>query len=82
MLRGIFMPGGVTRAGELLPRRVQESNGDAGLETFMEQGAFNQTRLTGKVLRLGGARGAPRRLMKAAGFLAERWRPFKGRGDG
>ena len=73
MLRGIFMPGGVT------PDQVAYSVGvfKKAMETpewkaFMEQGAFNQTSLTGKEYADWVAREEARHvsLMKTAGFLA------------
>jgi len=75
MLRGIFMPGGVT-PDEVnfyigLFKKVMET---PEWNTFMEQGAFNQTRLTGKEYFDWVAREEARHvgLMKAAGFLAGR----------
>jgi tripartite-type tricarboxylate transporter receptor subunit TctC len=75
MLRGIFMPGGVT-PDEVnfyigLFKKVMET---PEWNTFMEQGAFNQTRLTGKEYYDWVAREEARHvgLMKAAGFLAGR----------
>ena len=73
MLRGVFMPGGVT------PDQVNYYLGVfkkvmATLEwsTFMEQGAFNQTALTGKDYADWVAREEARHivLMKTAGFMA------------
>jgi tripartite-type tricarboxylate transporter receptor subunit TctC len=75
MLRGIFMAGGVT------PEQVNYYIGlfkkvmdTPEWQTFMEQGAFNQTRLTGKEYTDWVAREEARHvgLMKAAGFLAGR----------
>jgi len=73
MLRGIFMPGGVT------PDQVnyylglfKKVMGTPEWKTFMEQGAFNQTALTGKDYADWVAREEARHisLMKAAGFMA------------
>jgi tripartite-type tricarboxylate transporter receptor subunit TctC len=73
MLRGIFMPGGVT------PEQVNYYVGvfkkvmeTPDWKTFMEQGAFNQTALTGKEYADWLAREEARHiaLMKTAGFMA------------
>ena len=73
MLRGIFMPGGVT------PDQVNYYLGvfKKAMDTpewraFMEQGAFNQTTLAGKEYADWVAREEARHiaLMKAAGFMA------------
>jgi putative tricarboxylic transport membrane protein len=73
MLRGIFMPGGVT------PDQVNYYLGvfKKAMETpewkaLMEQGAFNQTSLTGKEYADWVAREEARHvsLMKSAGFMA------------
>ena len=73
MLRGIFMPGGVT------PEQVNYYIGifkkameTPEWKTFMEQGAFNQTALTGKEYADWVAREEARHivLMKTAGFMA------------
>jgi tripartite-type tricarboxylate transporter receptor subunit TctC len=75
MLRGIFMPGGVT------PEQVNYYVGvfkkvmeTPEWKTFMEQGAFNQTALVGKEYADWVAREEARHvgLMKAAGFMAGR----------
>jgi putative tricarboxylic transport membrane protein len=73
MLRGIFMPGGVTPAQvsyyvELF-RKVQ---GTPEWKDFMERGAFNQTSLEGKEYADWVAREEARHvsLMKAAKFIA------------
>jgi len=74
MLRGIFMPGGVT--GEQvqyyvdLLKKVRES---PDWKNFLEQGAFNQTTLNGKAYEAWVAREEARHimLMKEAGFLAQ-----------
>jgi tripartite-type tricarboxylate transporter receptor subunit TctC len=73
MLRGIFMPGGVTSDQvqyyvDLL-KKVRET---PEWKTFLEQGAFNQTTLNGKEYEAWVAREEARHilLMKDAGFLA------------
>jgi putative tricarboxylic transport membrane protein len=73
MLRGIFMPGGVTPAQVAyyveLFRKVQ---GTPEWKDFMERGAFNQTSLEGKEYADWVAREEARHvsLMKAAKFIA------------
>jgi putative tricarboxylic transport membrane protein len=73
MLRGIFMPGGVT-ADQVqyyvdLMKKVRET---PEWKDFLEQGAFNQTTLSGKDYEAWVAREEARHilLMKEAGFLA------------
>ena len=73
MLRGIFMPGGVT-ADQVqfyvdLLKKVRDTPEWKG---FLEQGAFNQTTLAGKDYEAWVAREEARHilLMKEAGFLA------------
>ena len=73
MLRGIFMPGGVTpdQVNYYLGlfKKVMET---PEWKTFMEQGAFNQTTLAGKDYADWVAREEARHiaLMKTAGFMA------------
>ena len=74
MLRGIFMPGGVTAEQtafyvELL-KKVRDT---PEWKDYMEKGAFNQTFMTGKdyVKWLEQAEGLHRTLMSEAGFLAK-----------
>ena len=74
MLRGIFMPGGVTDPQrnfyvELL-KKVRET---PEWKDFMEKGAFNQTALTGDAYRDWVAKEEQRHreLMKEAGFIAK-----------
>jgi len=74
MLRGIFMPGGVTQDQvqyyiDVL-KKVRET---PDWKTFLEQGAFNQTTLNGKAYEDWVAREEARHilLMKEAGFLAK-----------
>jgi tripartite-type tricarboxylate transporter receptor subunit TctC len=74
MLRGIFMPGGVT------PDQVafyvdllNKVRATPDWKTFMETGAFNQTVMTGKEYEAWVAREEARhiQLMKDAGFLVK-----------
>ncbi len=74
MLRGVFMPGGVTPDQvqyyvDLL-KKVRETS---DWKSFLEQGAFNQTTLSGKDYEAWVAREEARHimLMKEAGFLAK-----------
>ena len=73
MLRGIFMPGGVTpdQVNYYIGvfKKVMETS---DWKTFMEQGAFNQTALNGKEYADWVAREEARHvlLMKKAGFMA------------
>jgi putative tricarboxylic transport membrane protein len=73
MLRGVFMPGGVTpdQVNYYLGlfKKVMET---PEWKTFMEQGAFNQTTLAGKDYADWVAREEARHiaLMKTAGFMA------------
>jgi len=73
MLRGLFMPGGVTQDQvnyylDLL-KKVRET---PDWKTFMETGAFNTTVMSGKEYEVWVAREEARHvdLMKKAGFLA------------
>jgi len=73
MLRGIFLPGGVTQAQvnyylDLL-KKVRQTD---DWKTFMETGAFNQTVMSGKDYESWVAREEARHvgLMKKAGFMA------------
>src|SRR2546427_3228043 len=74
MLRGIFMPGGVTEEQKQyyvdLLKKVRET---PDWKSFLEQGAFNQTTLTGKEYEAWVAREEARHimLMREAGFLAK-----------
>jgi len=73
MLRGIFMPGGVTQDQVAyyvdLLRKVQQT---PEWKDLMEKGAFNQTSLEGKDYAdwVASAEAEHVALMKAAGFLA------------
>jgi len=73
MLRGIFMPGGVTQAQvnyylDVLKKVRQTED----WKTFMETGAFNQTVMSGKDYENWVSREEARHvaLMKKAGFIA------------
>jgi tripartite-type tricarboxylate transporter receptor subunit TctC len=74
MLRGIFMPPGVTKEQTdfyvNLLKKVRET---AEWKDYMEKGAFNQTSMTGDefVKWLGTAENHHRELMKEAGFMAK-----------
>jgi tripartite-type tricarboxylate transporter receptor subunit TctC len=73
MLRGIFMPPGVTKEQTdfyvNLLKKVRET---PEWKDYMEKGAFNQTSMDGdKYFQwLGAAEQQHRELMKAAGFIA------------
>ncbi len=74
MLRGIFMPGGVSNDQIAfyvdLFKKVRET---AEWKDFMEKGAFNQTFMAGEEFSkwLGSAENAHRELMQEAGFMAK-----------
>jgi putative tricarboxylic transport membrane protein len=74
MLRGIFMPAGVTpdQLGFYVDlfKKIRET---ADWKDFMEKGAFNQTFMAGDEFAkwLGSAEFLHRELMKEAGFLAK-----------
>ena len=74
MLRGIFMPSGVTDAQRdyyvELFKKVRET---PEWKEFMERGAFNQTALTGDAYRNWVAKEEQRHreLMKEAGFISK-----------
>jgi len=74
MLRGIFMPGGVTKEQTAfyvdLLKKVRETS---EWKDYMEKGAFNQTSMSGDefVKWLGSAENLHRDLMKEAGFMAK-----------
>lgn len=73
MLRGIFMPPGVTEDQKKfyvdLLKKVRET---PEWKDYMEKGAFNQTSMDGQAYTewLGKAEQMHRELMKAAGFLS------------
>lgn len=74
MLRGIFMPGGVSpeQLGyfQALMKKVRET---AEWKEFMEKGAFNQTTMAGDEYKawLAKAEAAHKQLMEEAGFIAK-----------
>ena len=73
MLRGIFMPGGVTQAQvDYYVGVFKKAMETPEWKAFMEQGAFNQTSLAGKEYADWVAREEARHiaLMKTAGFMA------------
>jgi putative tricarboxylic transport membrane protein len=73
MLRGIFMPAGVTKDQVdfyvTLLKKIRET---PEWKEFMEKGAFNQTALSGEKYKAWVAKEEERHynLMKEAGFLA------------
>jgi tripartite-type tricarboxylate transporter receptor subunit TctC len=73
MLRGIFMPGGVTQAQvDYYVGVFRKAMETPEWKAFMEQGAFNQTSLAGKEYADWVGREEARHivLMKTAGFMA------------
>jgi tripartite-type tricarboxylate transporter receptor subunit TctC len=74
MLRGIFMPPGVTKEQTQfyvdLLKKVRDT---PEWKDYMEKGAFNQTSMEGAAFNdwLGKAEAQHRDLMKGAGFLAK-----------
>lgn len=74
MLRGIFMPPGVTKEQTdyylALLKKVRET---PEWKEYMEKGAFNQTSMDGEKFNswLGAAEQKHRELMKEAGFIAK-----------
>jgi len=73
MLRGIFMPGGVTAEQvEYYVDMLKKVRETPDWKSFLETGAFNQTTLSGKEYEAWVAREEARHimLMKEAGFLA------------
>jgi tripartite-type tricarboxylate transporter receptor subunit TctC len=74
MLRGIFMPGGVTDAQrDYYVDLFNKVRATPEWKEFMERGAFNQTALTGEAYRQWVAKNEQlhRELMKEAGFIAK-----------
>ncbi len=74
MLRGIFMPGGVTDAQrDFYVELFKKVRATPEWQEFMERGAFNQTALTGKTYFDWVAKEEQRHreLMKEAGFIAQ-----------
>jgi tripartite-type tricarboxylate transporter receptor subunit TctC len=73
MLRGIFMPGGVSKdVVDYYVAFFQKVRGTSEWKEFMEKGAFNQTFMAGKEYAdwVAKAEVLHRNLMKEAGFLA------------
>jgi putative tricarboxylic transport membrane protein len=74
MLRGIFMPPGVTKEQtEFYVNLLKKVRETPEWKDYMEKGAFNQTSMDGdKYFQwLGAAEQQHRELMKAAGFIAQ-----------
>lgn len=74
MLRGIFMPPGVTKDQvDFYVGMMKKIRETPEWKDYMEKGAFNQTTLSGDefVKWLGSAENMHRDLMKEAGFLAK-----------
>ncbi len=74
MLRGLFMPGGVTDAQrDYYIGLFNKVRATPEWKEFMERGAFNQTALTGNAYRDWVAKEEQRHreLMKEAGFIAK-----------
>jgi putative tricarboxylic transport membrane protein len=74
MLRGIFMPGGVTKEQTAFyVNLLNKVRATPEWKDYMEKGAFNQTSMDGENFGkwLGTAEQQHRELMKAAGFMAQ-----------
>jgi tripartite-type tricarboxylate transporter receptor subunit TctC len=74
MLRGIFMPGGVTQEQvDYYINLFKKVRATPEWKAFMEKGAFNQSFMTGKEYAdwVKDAEDTHKDLMKAAGFLAK-----------
>jgi putative tricarboxylic transport membrane protein len=74
MLRGIFMPPGVTKDQQaFFTDLLKKVRATPEWKDYMEKGAFNQTYMDGDafVTWLGKAEMQHRELMKDAGFLAK-----------
>ena len=74
MLRGIFMPPGVTKEqSDFFVNMLKKVRETPEWKEYMEKGAFNQTSMTGEEFNkwLGTAENQHRELMKAAGFMAK-----------
>jgi len=74
MLRGIFMPGGVTQEQvDYYIGLLNKVRATPDWKTFMSTGAFNQSVMTGKEFDawLGHEEARHFELMKAAGFIAQ-----------
>jgi tripartite-type tricarboxylate transporter receptor subunit TctC len=75
MLRGIFMPGGVSKdVVDYYVAFFRKVRGTAEWKEFMERGAFNQTFMIGKEYAdwVAKAEVLHRNLMAEAGFLAKK----------
>jgi tripartite-type tricarboxylate transporter receptor subunit TctC len=73
MLRGIFMPSGVSQdVVSFYVELFKKVRGTPEWQKFMEDGAFNQTFMSGKdyTAWVANAESVHRELMQAAGFLA------------
>lgn len=74
MLRGIFMPAGVTKDQlEFYVGMLKKVRETPEWKDYMEKGAFNQTTMSGETFEkwLGAAENMHRGLMKEAGFMAK-----------
>jgi putative tricarboxylic transport membrane protein len=74
MLRGVFMPAGVTKdQTEFYVNMLKKVRETPEWKDYMEKGAFNQTAMSGEEFAkwLGDAENMHRGLMKDAGFLAK-----------
>jgi tripartite-type tricarboxylate transporter receptor subunit TctC len=74
MLRGIFMPPGVSKDQlEFYVGLLKKVRDTPEWKDYMEKGAFNQTAMSGEDFNkwLGTAENMHRDLMKEAGFIAK-----------
>jgi putative tricarboxylic transport membrane protein len=74
MLRGVFMPAGVTKdQTDFYVNMLKKVRETPEWKDYMEKGAFNQTAMSGEEFAkwLGDAENMHRNLMKDAGFLAK-----------
>jgi putative tricarboxylic transport membrane protein len=74
MLRGVFMPAGVTKdQTDFYVNMLKKVRETPEWKDYMEKGAFNQTAMSGEEFTkwLGEAENMHRGLMKDAGFLAK-----------
>jgi tripartite-type tricarboxylate transporter receptor subunit TctC len=74
MLRGVFMPAGVTKdQTDFYVNMLKKVRETPEWKDYMEKGAFNQTAMSGEEFTkwLGDAENMHRNLMKDAGFLAK-----------
>jgi tripartite-type tricarboxylate transporter receptor subunit TctC len=75
MLRGIFMPSGVSQdVVDFYVEFFKRVRGTPDWREFMERGAFNQTFMAGKQYAdwVAQAENLHRELMRDAGFLAKK----------